>query len=138
MTNEKGMATDEVGTEVDSSSNNGINGNNKYWNYVKFSEPITTKELQMKIQRNGSGTNGVGISEWEAFGYPTIASGNNVASEAEVTPSYTNTTLNPSDGTTITDGKLPEGTEYSWNTWAQDGNVEYPVTVDLDWGDAVI
>lgn len=137
MTNEKGMATDEVGTEVDSSSNNGINGNNKYWNYVKFSEPITTKELQMKIQRNGSGTNGVGISEWEAFGYPTIASGNNVASEAEVTPSYTNTTLNPSDGTTITDGKLPEGTEYSWNTWAQDGNVEYPVTVDLDWGDAV-
>ena len=48
MTNEKDMATDEVGTEVDSSSNNGINGNNKYWNYVKFSEPITTKELQMK------------------------------------------------------------------------------------------
>ena len=37
MTNEKGMPTDEVGVEVDSSSNNGINGNNQYWNYVEFS-----------------------------------------------------------------------------------------------------
>ena len=47
MTNEKDQPTDEVGVVFDSSSNNGINGNNKYWNYVKFSEPITTKELHM-------------------------------------------------------------------------------------------
>lgn len=134
MTNEKGMATDEVGTEVDSSSNNGINGNNKYWNYVKFSEPITTKELQMKIQRNGSGTNGVGISEWEAFGYPTIASGTNVAGEADITASYTNTTLPDNAVAAINDGKMAEGSNTTWNTWAQSGDVEYPVTVDLDWG----
>ena len=134
MTNEKDMATDEVGTEVDSSSNNGINGNNKYWNYVKFSEPITTKELQMKIQRNGSGTNGVGISEWEAFGYPTIASGTNVAGEADITASYTNTTLPDNAVAAINDGKMAEGSNTTWNTWAQSGDVEYPVTVDLDWG----
>ena len=64
MTNESGQATDEVGVVYDSSSNNGINGNNKYWNYVQFSEPIKASELRMKIERNGSGSNGVGISEW--------------------------------------------------------------------------
>lgn len=134
MTNEKDQATDEVGVVVDSSSNNGINGNNKYWNYVKFSEPITTKELQMKIQRNGSGTNGVGISEWEAFGYPTIASGTNVAGEADITASYTNTTLPDNAVAAINDGEMAEGSNTTWNTWAQSGDVEYPVTVDLDWG----
>ena len=34
MTNEIDQITDEVGTVVDQSSNNGINGNNKYWNYA--------------------------------------------------------------------------------------------------------
>lgn len=57
MVNEKGDASDEVGVVYDSSSNNGINGNNKYWNYVKFEQPITTKELQLKIERSGSGGN---------------------------------------------------------------------------------
>ncbi len=135
MTNEIDQITDEVGTVVDQSSNNGINGNNKYWNYVKFSEPITAKEIRMKIQRNGSGSNGVGISEWEAFGYAPIASGTNVAGEADITASYTNTTLPENAVSAINDGKLAEGSNTTWNTWAQDGNVEYPVTVDLDWGD---
>lgn len=58
----------DVGVEYDSSSNNGINGNNKLWNTVKFPESITTKGLRMYIERSGSGRNGVGISEWEAFG----------------------------------------------------------------------
>ena len=60
----------------------------------------------MKIQRNGSGTNGVGISEWEAFGYPTIASGTNVAGEADITASYTNTTLPDNAVAAINDGKM--------------------------------
>lgn len=104
MTNEKGMPTDEVGVEVDSSSNNG--------------------------------TNGVGISEWEAFGYQTIASGTNVAGEASVTTSYTNTTLPDNAETAINDGVLAEGNNTTWNTWSETGDVEYPVTVDLDWGNA--
>lgn len=136
MTNEKGMETDEVGTVVDNSSNNGINGNNKYWNYVKFSEPITTKELHMKIQRNGSGTNGVGISEWEAFGYQTIASGNNVAPNAEVVPSYTNTWLDADEAAaTVNDGVLATDSTTTWNSYGA-SDEEYPATVELNWGDA--
>ena len=136
MTNESGQATDQVGVVYDSSSNNGINGNNHYWNYVQFAEPITTSELRLKIQRSGSGTNGVGISEWEVFGYTPVATGENIASAAEVTASYTNTTLPEGAASAMTDGQLAEGSNTTWNTWAQDGNVEYPVTVDLDWGDA--
>lgn len=135
MTNESGQPADGVGVIYDPSSNNGINGNNKYWNYVQFAEPITASELHMKVVRNGSGVNGVGISEWEVFGYAPIASGENIAPIAEVTPSYTNTTLSPSDGTTITDGKLPEGAGFTWNTWGAPSD-EYPVNVELDWGDA--
>ena len=135
MTNEKGMETDEVGTVVDNSSNNGINGNNKYWNYVKFSEPITTKEIRMKIQRNGSGTNGVGISEWEAFGYQTIASGNNVAPNAEVVPSYTNTWLDADEAAaTVNDGVLATDSTTTWNSYGA-SDEEYPATVELNWGD---
>lgn len=54
MIDEKGNETDNVGVERDTSSNNGINGNNKYWNYVKFSEPIVTDELSLSIERNGT------------------------------------------------------------------------------------
>ena len=136
MTNEKDQPTDEVGVAVDSSSNNGINGNNKYWNYVKFSEPITTKELHMKIQRNGSGTNGVGISEWEAFGYQTIASGTNVAPNAEVVPSYTNTWLDADEAAaTVNDGVLATDSTTTWNSYGA-SDEEYPATVELNWGDA--
>lgn len=134
MLNENEQPTDEVGVAYDASSNNGINGNNKQWNYVKFSEPITTKELQMKIERNGSGSNGVGISEWEVFGYTPIASGTNIISEAEVEASYTNADLPEDAVSVVKDGKLAEADPASaWNSKgaAED---EYPVKVELDWG----
>ena len=135
MTNEKDQATDEVGVVYDSSSNNGINGNNQYWNYVEFAEPITTSELRMKIQRNGSGTNGVGISEWEVFGYTPIAVGENIAAKAEVVPSYTNEYLNDEEAAAaVKDGQLAEGPETTWNSYGASED-QYPVTVDLDWGD---
>ena len=135
MTNEKGAATDEVGVEIDSSSNNGIEGNNKYWNYVKFPEPITTKELQLEVERSGSGTNGVGIGEWEVYGIAPVGSGENVAPNATAKASYTNTTI-PSDAAkNVNDKNLADGNNTSWNTWSKDGNVKYPVTMDLDWGE---
>ena len=136
MVNEKGDSSDEVGVVYDSSSNNGLNGNNKYWNYVKFEQPITTKELQLKIERNGSGTNGVGISEWEVFGYQTIASGTNVASEAEVTASYTNKELEETAASVIVDGKLAGKTQdTTWNSAGASAE-EYPVKINFDWGEA--
>lgn len=136
MVNEKGDSSDEVGVVYDSSSNNGLNGNNKYWNYVKFEQPITTKELQLKIERNGSGTNGVGISEWEVFGYQTIASGINVASEAEVTASYTNKELEETAASVIVDGKLAGKTQdTTWNSAGASAE-EYPVKINFDWGEA--
>lgn len=136
MVNEKGDSSDEVGVVYDSSSNNGLNGNNKYWNYVKFEQPITTKELQLKIERNGSGTNGVGISEWEVFGYQTIASGTNVASEAEVTASYTNKELEETATSVIVDGKLAgKNQDTTWNSAGASAE-EYPVKINFDWGEA--
>lgn len=46
----------------------GFNGADGKWNDVKFQEPVLTTCLRMKVQRSGSGNNGVGISEWEAYG----------------------------------------------------------------------
>ena len=136
MTDETGNPTDVVGVKYDASSNNGILGNNKQWNYVKFSEPITADNLKMKIQRNGSGTNGVGISEWEVFGYAPVATGTNIAPDASVKASYTNSTIPGDAVSAVNDGELADASNTSWNTWAQAGDVDYPVTVDLDWGDA--
>ena len=136
MTNESGQATDQVGVVYDSSSNNGINGNNHYWNYVQFAEPITTSELRLKIQRSGSGTNGVGISEWEVFGYTPVATGENVASNAEVIPSYTNTWLDADEAAAaVTDGVLATDSTTTWNSYGA-SDEDYPVTVELNWGDA--
>lgn len=132
MIDGSGNPTDEVGVAFDSSSNNGINGNNKKWNYVKFEKPITTKELQLKVERNGSGSNGVGISEWEAFGYTSIASGTNVAGEAVVKPSYTNANF-PAGAENVNNGNLAEEVDTSWNS-AGASTENYPVTVDFDWG----
>ena len=133
MIDEKGNETDNVGVERDTSSNNGINGNNKYWNYVKFSEPIVTDELSLSIERNGTGTNGVGISEWEVFGIPPMTEGENVASKATVTPSYTNVYQNEETAkAAVTDGEL--GTNDPATTWNTYGCDEYPATLEFDWG----
>ena len=66
----------EVGVECDTSVDNGVDGNNKVWNYVEFEEPILTNSLQLKISRDAESPVGVGISEWEAFGTPVTAEDN--------------------------------------------------------------
>ena len=126
MVNENGDITDEVGVLYDSSSDNGINGSNQYWNYVTFAEPITTKELQMKIERNGSGSNGVGISEWEVYGTPVDSTlEENVAPNATASADAQNTPV-----TNVNNGRLAEGADSSWNTW---NSSTYPTTVTLTW-----
>ena len=67
---------DAVGVECDTSVDNGVDGNNKVWNYVEFEEPILTNSLQLKISRDAESPVGVGISEWEAFGTPVTAEDN--------------------------------------------------------------
>ncbi len=46
----------------------GAEGADGVWNAVTFPQKITTRSLRMKVQRSGTDTNGVGISEWEVFG----------------------------------------------------------------------
>lgn len=123
----------DVGVEYDASSNNGINGNNKKWNTVIFEQPITTKSLRMIIERNGSGTNGVGISEWEAFGNKEPGEvgeiGTNIAPTASASADHANTPVtNVNDE--ILSGNDPTS---SWNTWKEDGSVSYPTPVLLEW-----
>ena len=120
----------DVGVAYDASSNNGINGNNKLWNTVKFPETITTKGLRMYIERSGSGSNGVGISEWEAFGTKVpdaIGVGENIALNALATAGHSST----NEASKVNDGKLAEGADTSWNTWNSDE--AYPATIDLNW-----
>ena len=86
----------------------------------------------MKIERNGSGSNGVGISEWEVFGYETIASGTNVAPESKVTASYTNKDLAETAASVTVDGKLAGNDQNTtWNS-AGASKEEYPVKVNLN------
>jgi DUF1680 family protein len=68
MKDGEGKATSEVGVVCDTSVNNGVDGANKYWNYVEFDEPVIATSLQLGISRNVTGSTGVGISEWEVFG----------------------------------------------------------------------
>ncbi|WP_230399205.1 glycoside hydrolase family 127 protein [Novisyntrophococcus fermenticellae] len=65
MVNEDGNAAAGVGVKYNNGT--GINGANTYWNGVSFDE-ITTDKLQLRINRNGSGSNGIGISEWKVYG----------------------------------------------------------------------
>ena len=124
----------DVGVEFDASSNNGINGNNKKWNTVTFDEVITTKSLRLMIERNGSGTNGVGISEWEVFGTRVPDGigevGSNIAPKAAVAVEYTGEGASAAN---INDGILAENGDTSWNTWKAEGDLEYPTPVTLEW-----
>src|SRR5699024_9527808 len=56
------------------------NGNNRYWNVVSFQEPVKTTQIRLKIDRNGSGANGVGIGEWEVYGEEMTAEWNELVS----------------------------------------------------------
>jgi hypothetical protein len=39
------------------------------WNVAVFDEPVTTSMLRLRLtRRQNSGTNGIGVSEWEVFG----------------------------------------------------------------------
>ena len=74
MTDETGAAITSVGvkygTETETSNNESsfINGNNRYWNVATFTEPIKTTKIRLTPTRNGSGSTGFGIGEWEVFG----------------------------------------------------------------------
>lgn len=67
MQNEDYVDTSSVGVRYDG-SNGGINGANRYWNSVLLKTPVRTTQLRLYIDRNGTGSNGVGISEWEVYG----------------------------------------------------------------------
>lgn len=134
MVNEEGLETDQVGVKYDASDGNGINGKNQYWNEVTFPEEITTTGLRMTVDRNGSSRNGVGISEWEVFGYRVpdpIGTGDNIAATAAVEADYTNA---ESQTASINNGELATSDPAStWNTWKEEGDLSYPTPVTLTW-----
>ncbi|PLS27656.1 beta-L-arabinofuranosidase domain-containing protein [Bifidobacterium parmae] len=134
MADEDNKATDRMGVKYDTADGNGLNGANKYWNEVLFAADVTTTQIRMTIERNGSGRNGIGISEWEVYGaqsedfQPGIAQGKNIAPEGVVSAGYTNSgtsTANVNDMNLATDSKT------SWNTWKQAGDLTYPQPIEL-------
>ncbi|HMR49796.1 MAG TPA: glycoside hydrolase family 127 protein [Arachnia sp.] len=136
MLDEQNNPTDQVGVVYETNDGNGLNGANKYWNEVLFSEPISTTKLRMVIQRNGSGRNGVGISEWEAYGVRDdsggygLAQGKNIAPEATVTVGYENTGTSAAN---VNDMALAGGSATSWNTWKSEGDLSYPQPIEYTW-----
>ena len=90
MTDETGANVSSVGVKygsADRASNqpgNHLNGNNRYWNQVTFDESVKTTQIRMNIDRNGSGSNGIGIGEWEVFGEEMTAEWNEMVS-AQIT-----------------------------------------------------
>ena len=67
MSNEDNENVSSVGVKFNGNSG-GINANNRYWNGVQFNKAVRTTKLRLLIDRNGRGSNGVGIGEWEVFG----------------------------------------------------------------------
>ncbi|MFR8239148.1 MAG: beta-L-arabinofuranosidase domain-containing protein, partial [Dorea sp.] len=104
MTDETGAAITSVGVKFGtektaaSSERNYTNGNNRYWNVATFTEPIKTSRLRLTPTRNGSGSTGFGIGEWEVFG------------EVSKTVGEDNRTLVASYDMTAEDGKLVDTT----------------------------
>ena len=138
MLDENNKETDQMGVKYDTSDGNGLNGANKYWNEVLFASDIKTTAIRMKVERNGSGKNGIGISEWEVYGaqsenfQPGIAEGKNIAREGTVKAEYTNSgtsTANVNDNALATDSKT------SWNTWKESGDLKYPQPIELEWSE---
>ncbi len=67
MQDEGYVDTSSVGVRHDG-NNGGINGANSYWNGVLLKTPVRTTQMRLYIDRSGTGSNGVGISEWEVYG----------------------------------------------------------------------
>lgn len=78
------------------------------------------------IDRNGSGSTGVGIGEVEVYGTEVPASmGVNVAPAATASANAQNTPV-----TNVNNGVLASDASTSWNTW---NSSTYPTTVTLTW-----
>ena len=133
MKNEGNETTDQVGVLYNNSDGNGVNGANKQWNTVKFPSKIKTKKLRLKITRSGTGDNGVGISEWEAYGHKSVSVEKaNIAGEATVEAGYSNS---GSSTANVNDGKLAGNadTKSTWNTWKNEGDLRYPYPIVMKW-----
>ncbi len=131
MTDETGRSVDEVGVKYGDDAAQAINGGNQYWNYVKFSTPIRTNTLKLEIERNGTQKNGVGISEWEAFGYVAVNSGRNLAPRAMLSSDCGNDVPLAN----VNDGKLAEGADAAWNSCG--GENSYPTNLTMEWSSDV-
>ncbi|MEE0420956.1 MAG: glycoside hydrolase family 127 protein [Lachnospiraceae bacterium] len=132
MQNEAGAQVDTMGVLYNPSDGNGLNGSNKLWNVVTFPEPVRTKKLRLLIERNGTGDNGIGISEWEVFGGKApsdLGVGENIALKGQVEAEYSNNGTSPSN---VNDGKLAVGASTTWNTWKLNGYT-YPCPITIKW-----
>ncbi|MEY8515806.1 beta-L-arabinofuranosidase domain-containing protein [Lachnospiraceae bacterium 29-84] len=108
----------------------GAYGQDGVWNLLKLEQPVTTTSVRLLVERNGSGSTGVGVSEWEVYGEEAIAppvdDGENIAVKAKASADHANTPVS-----NVNDGKLASGAATSWNTWNNGGS--YPTPVTLTW-----
>lgn len=131
MTNENSQTVDGVGVLYNTSDGNGLNGANKQWNTVKFPSRIKTKGLRLSITRSGTGDNGLGISEWEAYGTkkPDANDKVNIAGDATAVADYSA----GGGAAKVNDGKLSEGDGSTvWHTWKEGGSPS-PCNIKLQW-----
>lgn len=129
MVSEDSDNTEQVGVKYDSSVNGGVSGANKQWNTVKFPAKIKTKKLRLLIERYGTASNGIGISEWEVYGNVAEGEKTNIAREATVNASYAQ---NPANN--VNNGKLAAKAGEAWTTWKNEGDVKYPCFIEMEWG----
>ncbi len=133
MTNERSESVDSVGVLYDTNDGNGLNGANHYWNEVTFASPIQTSELRLLIERNGTGNNGIGISEWEVTGEKAsyaLGYGTNIAKDATAEAEYEQTAVGSAKN--VNDGALGSKSAI-WSTWKEAGDLEYPQPITLSW-----
>ncbi len=134
MVNEDNQEVESVGVKYNPSDGNGLNGSNQQWNTVTFKTPVKTKKLRLKIERSGSGDNGVGISEWEVFGGKApqdLGTGENVALNAVVNATFSNQDTSTEK---VNDNQLAtDESSSTWNSWCKNANLEYPYPVTMEW-----
>ncbi|MDR2903869.1 MAG: glycoside hydrolase family 127 protein, partial [Clostridiales bacterium] len=110
MISETASAASSVGV-LTNGDNGGVNGANTYWNGVEFA-PVDTTALQLRVNRTGTGMNGIGISEWEVFGAPVTGKlyAANITGKATIKPDTTETYL-----AEITPVGLNGPVSYAWS-----------------------